>query len=128
MKAVLSFVAAVALSAPAFAGGAFDGAAHSMSAGGSFAATGGIAAGGVAGGSFVRNEHSAGQLSGAHASFTPGADGVRAGTLVTETFTDGFSEARTITRNHGSGTLGVGAGFSATWGDAEAFGSFRTDW
>lgn len=150
MKSILTTIVAVALAAPAFAnpgnggnpcggncgnpggniqtGGTFEGSARSISTGGSFAASGGIAAGGMSGGSFVRNEQQAGQLSGAHASFTPGADGARAGTLVTETLTDGFSQARTITRSNGEGTIGAGAGFSANFGDAEAFGNFRSNW
>lgn len=130
MKTILALTAAMALmAAPAMAegiaGGAFGGIAHSQSAGGSFAASGGIAAGGNNGGSYVRNEQSAGQLSGAFASYEGATNGrLTKGIVVTETFTDGFSEARTITRNNGSGTLGAGAGFSANWGDAEAAGAF----
>lgn len=106
-------------------GGAFGGVAHSHSSGGSFAASGGIAANGADGRSFVRNEQSAGQLSGAFSSFDGAVrDNGAEGTLVTETFTDGFSQSRTVTRNAGSGTLGAGAGFATNWGSADAAGAF----
>ena len=114
-------------------GGAFVGGAHSVSSGGSFAASGGIAHNGN-GGSFVRNEQSAGQLSGAFASYEGASNGrLTKGTVITETFTDGFSESRTLTRDHGVGTIGAGAGFSSNWGEAEAGagflgGGFATNW
>ena len=136
-KTIAALAASVTLfAAPAFAGdlsgnlsaglsgGAFVGAAHSTSAGGSFAASGGVAHNGN-GGSFVRNEQSAGQLSGAFASYEGASNGrLSKGTIITETFTDGFSESRTITRDHGTGTTGAGAGFSTNWGSAEAAGGF----
>ena len=141
-KTISALFASVALfAAPAFAGdlsagltgGAFVGGAHSASSGGSFAASGGIAHNGN-GGSFVRNEQSAGQLSGAFASYEGASNGrLTKGTVVTETFTDGFSESRTITRDHGTGTVGAGAGFSTNFGSAEAWagfagGGFSANW
>lgn len=107
--------------APAAPEGVFAGSAVSHSSGGSFAASGGIAFNGASGGSFVRNEQSAGQLAGAFAGFENGA-------LTTETFVDGFSQSGTVTHNWGSGTIGAGAGFASTWGDADASGSFSRNW
>lgn len=109
--------------------GAFEGSARSISSGGSLAISGGIAYGGSEGTSTVRQENSAGNLSGAHANFTSNigkSENEReiSGTLVTETFTDGFSESTSILKNTGSNTAGVGAGFSTNWGEAEASGNF----
>jgi len=106
-------------------GGTFNGSAVSHSSGGSFAASGGAAFGDANGSSFIRNEQQAGQLSGAHASFEGGD---LSGTLITETFTSGFSDSSTLTRNIGDRTIGVGVGFSANFGEADAFGGFETNW
>lgn len=132
MQKILALAAIAAITAaPSFAdnggitGGAFAGIAQSHSSGGSIAASGGIAANGANGGSFVRNEQSAGQLSGAFASYEGATNGrLTKGTVVTETFTDGFSESRTITRNNGANTVGIGAGFASNWGSADAAGAF----
>lgn len=106
-------------------GGAFAGAAVSHSSGGSFAASGGLALGGSSGASFVRNEQSAGQLAGAFASYEGGTEGrLTSGTLVTETFTDGFSQSRTLTDSNGAGTVGAGAGWAGNQGRADAVGGF----
>ena len=132
IKTFAILTACAALASPAFAGdrsagltgGVFGGAAHSTASGGSFAASGGIASNGN-GGSFVRNEQSAGQMAGAFGSYEGATNGrLTKGTVVTETFTDGFSQSRTITRDHGTGTIGAGAGFSTNWGSAEAAGGF----
>ena len=131
MTKFLTIIATLALStAPALAegitGGVFGGVAQSHSSGGSFASTAGYSTPGTASGrAFVRNEQSPGQLAGAFGSYEGASNGrLTKGTIVTETFTDGFSESRTLTRNNGGGTWGSGDGWATNFGDADAVGGF----
>lgn len=130
---IITILAALALTAaPAFAdnfgaaGGVFGGIVQSHSSGGSFANSSGHASQGRSGGSFIRNEQSAGQLAGAHGQFEGASNGrLTKGTIVTETFSDGFSQSRTITRNNGANSAwGSGEGWASNWGDASAAGGF----
>lgn len=134
MKRIFAILAATALTAaPALAdnfsggigGGVFGGVVQSHSSGGSFASSSGIANHGNSGGSFVRSENSAGHMAGAFGSYEGATNGrITKGTIVGETFSDGFSQARTITRNNGFGTSGGTSGWASDWGQADAAGAF----
>lgn len=129
---IITILAALALTAaPAFAdnfgaaGGVFGGIVQSHSSGGSFANSGGIADHGNSGGSFVRSENSAGHLAGAFGSYEGATNGrLTKGTIVAETFSDGFSQSRTIARDSGFGTSGSTNGWASDWGQADAAGAF----
>ena len=145
MKRIFAILTSTTLTAaPALAdtfnggitGGVFGGVVQSHSSGGSFANSSGIANNGNSGGSFARSENSAGHLAGAFGSYEGASNGrITKGTIVSETFSDGFSQSRTITRNNGFGTSGGANGWASDWGQADAAGAFAggglnagTDW
>lgn len=135
MKSIFISAAIAALAAPVYAQddtawGGFNGSVSSISKSGGIAATGGLAAGGANGTSFVRNEQFSANLSGVTGNLEfddsfgqngPG-DGINVD-LSVQTLNEGVQESRTVVRDRGTGTAGLGGGLAKSGGIAVGDGT-----